>query len=471
MRNTIWNKRIPSLLGIFLLLFGVGVTAYLMRFQTFFSGRAAAGNNPQNLTISNISGSSFTVSYTTTDSVAGTIAYGKDSSLGKIAYDDRDQTSGQSNAYTVHYMTIKSLEPNTKYAFTIISGSDTFQQVNQPYTAQTGPVLKNDPSSQPPLAGTILKINGEKAKQIILYLTGENTQTLSTLTKDDGTYLLPLNAIRQADFKRYAQLMGTTLLKLKFQSSTEASNVLVLANQINPVPAVVLSKDYDFTSNPTPSVLPTPSVSLSPPQFPAFQTDTNTTSVPAILTPKKEESFKDQQPVFSGTAPPGQSITIEIHSQLVINETIKSDAAGKWSFRPKQPLTPGNHTIKIMTRDAAGILRTITQSFVVYAQGSQSINPSVSPIQPSPSPSPSLTPTLSPIPSPTVSPTAAPTIALPTPTIPAAISQVPVPSQTTILTPPPKLEKTGSSVAIISAIFGTIAIGIGVVLFFLTFSV
>jgi len=97
-------------------------------------------------------------------------------------------------------------------------------------------------------------------------------------------------------------------------------------------------------------------------------------------------------------------------------------------------LAPGNHILTILTKGVDGAMQTITQSFTVYAAGSQFTEPSVSPIisvAPTATPTIPVTPPAPASPTPTiviVSPTATPTATI-TPnltlTMAAQLSEIP----------------------------------------------
>lgn len=478
MRGSIWNKRIPSLLGILLLVVGVGITSYLLQFKTIFTSRAAPGNTPQDVRITNITENSFTVSFKTTDIVNASISYGTDQTFGKVALDDRDKQSGNPKPYSLHYITVTGLAENQKYVFSIISGANTYLQEASPYAVTTAKKLAQEPSAQLPLAGTIVTSSNTPAKNTILYVTTPGSEVLSTLTKDDGSYLIPLNAIRNIDLGSYIALNNASILKLLAFDAADISHVTVLASQTNPVPQITLSKDYDFSLNPTTPITPVASSSATTSSdFPSFSSKEVSNGTPEIITPKKQETFTDTKPTFTGTGVANQTVTIEIHSPTVIKDTVKTDAKGMWKYRPSQALAPGEHTITITTKDAKGLLKTITQSFTVYAEGSQSTQPSVSPVQPTATPKPTITPlptaTKAPSPTPTVPvtsatpiPTVAPTIVLSTPTpILTTPTTIPTPTVIRAITP---LPPTGSSSGVILIVFGVVLVGVGMVLFALT---
>lgn len=421
MRNDIWNKRIPTLLGIGIIGIGIIITSLLVRSGVIFISRAGPSQTPTDVRISNIQDSSFTVSYTTEDKVIGSINFGDNKTLGQNALDDRDQQTGSVNPHKIHNITVRGLNPSTKYYFSILSGQNTFLNNNNLFEAYTARAIDQSPSQQTPLSGKIILPNGTIPSEAIIYVTAENAQVISTLVKQDGSYILPLNSLLNKDLNGYFVFQKNTIIKLLAVGDSLKSNVLLSKEQINPIPTITLSNDYDFTVGSS----PTASQSSTSVGFPSFSSQlvssTSAKQNPQIITPKKDESFTDNKPLFKGSALPNEKVQIIIHSDEQIQTEVTSDANGNWTYRPATPLSPGNHTISIVSRDKSGILKTIQQSFVVYASGTQvhqSATPSATPILtfvPTPTSTPILT--ISPAPS------LIPTSTIPTPTkipLPAA---------------------------------------------------
>ncbi|MCL5435214.1 MAG: Ig-like domain-containing protein [Patescibacteria group bacterium] len=414
MKKTFWDKRIPTLLGLLLIVIGVGVTSFLVKQGVIVVGNASPSTNPQNVRITNITDNSFTVSYNTDGEVIGSLNYGKDQNLGQTALDDRDQQTGTLVNHKIHSITVRSLSPVTKYFFSITSGQDKFLNSGTPFEAVTGAVVTSSPSEQKPIVGKVVMPNGQIPNEAIIYITTDNSQVISSLIKSDGNYLIPLNSVRTVDLASYLDFPATSVLKMLFFGDGLSSNVSLSLNQINPVPTVTLSQNYDFTTGTEPIASFSAQIETLPSSSPAVSSG----NTPKIITPKENQSFSDQQPIFTGTGKPNEDVKIEIHSDAQIQTKVKTDANGNWSYRPNVPLSPGQHTISITTKDINGILRTITQTFTVYAAGSQ-VNPVANPptstptplASPTPSPSPSATPTptSSPTPIPTVTPTPMPT--------------------------------------------------------------
>lgn len=434
MKKNLLNKRIPSLLGMLFLVLMVGLVSWFGKNYTQILSKASAGETPKNVQISNITDTSFTVSFVTDDKVMAAIAFGDASSSGQVVFDDRDKTTNTPTAYQAHVISLTNLNPVTKYYFAIQSGSTTFTNNNLPYEVTTAASNLITPSNQPPITGTINLPDGSIPLEALAYVSTDDSQILSVLVKADGSYSLPLSSMLTKDLTANVSLNPDTVLHMTIVNSNSQSQVSLLASRTSAVPLVTLSRNYDFTLNTTlplenpaasGSGTASPSGALSPQAsqsaFPSFDTDVATG--PAILVPQNEEKFVDQQPTFEGTALPNESVDITIASTMDIKTNIQADSSGNWEYRPDTPLDPGEHTITIISKDAQGIMQTIQRSFTVYAEGSQFNEPSVSPVElPSPTASVSASPTPTQIP-----PTPTPTIAV-TPTS----AQPPTPNLTQI---------------------------------------
>lgn len=456
-RHRLLNKRLPTFAGFFVLLAALGITILLSGNAFIFESRATIGSDPKNVEISNISDTSFTISYITDASSVGTINYGTDPSTPNIALDDRDQAASQAANYQMHFITVKDLTPSTKYYYVIDSGSQKLENNGSPFEITTDAPLQNLPTNQPNIAGTVNLSDGSTPTEGIIYLTTQDSAQLAALINPDGTYQIPLNDLRSGTATTSAFLTPDTVIQLQVDTPTQSSTVKLLENQATQVPKIVIPQNYDFTLGTTQPSSGSAQIA-SGSAFPVLTTPAPVSS-PEITTPTDAEAFKDQEPTFEGRALPDTEVDVTIQSQQEINAKLQSDDTGTWQFRPPIMLAPGNHTITIKSVDASGILQTISKNFTVYAAGSQFIEPSVSPVAtPSALPTIAATPTASPTstPSPTLSPTT-----IPTPTVAQKITLTPIPSRT-------PLPKTGSSVLVYGMVATAGAIGIGALLFFLS---
>lgn len=445
----ILNKKFPTLIAIILLMVGVIVTSILVQKRVIIFQQAAPSDAPQNLMITNISDQSYSVIYTTDASVIGTISVTGSDGKSQVVLDDRDQQSGTPKSYNIHSITAKNLSPNATYTFTILSGSTTFLNSDKPFSLTTPDTLSANPSTQIPLSGKILLSDGSMPDEALVVVTSDNGQFLSTLQNAAGLYILPLNTMRTKDLKSYISFSQNTKFQIIALNQNSTSHVIVGISGISPLPPITLSQDYDFTFQTTPLASGAANVN-----FPSLSFSANTiNATPQIITPQNNQSFTDQQPQFKGTAQPNTSVTISIHSDTT-STSVTTDSSGNWTYRPTSPLSVGQHTITITTLDQYGILHTITQNFVVFAQGSQvnqSATPSSTLVPPTPSPTPSLTtiPTLINTPTPTLVPTIASGSSFP-------------------MSPKPSIPPTGSNTIAVAGLAGIATTIIGIVIFVIT---
>lgn len=405
MKQTIWNIRIPTIAALLILLAGIAATSYLVQNRIITLGFASPDTIPENIAITNINNTSFTVSFATKAPTKAYIEYGQSQNLGSIAYDSRDSNGSQQEYYS-HSITIEGLKENSNYVFQIIINDRTILNNNKLFQVKTAPSIAIPPKDQKPILGKALLPDGSSASDALVFLKVEGMQSLSTITKDSGEYLLPTSLARTIDLKDFFFFKDNTPITIQIVRGGLSTEIKTLFTKASEVPIVTLAKNYDFTKD--------------SPIINAVQIDqaTNLLKIPpppglvegsiTIINPQKNETFIDQQPLFQGSAVPNEKVKIIIESDPSISEVI-ADTNGTWRFRPTKSLTPGEHTITIETKDQFGIIKRIKQSFTVFAQGSQiteSATPSATPTLIFTPPPTSLTPAITIIttPSPTPKP-------------------------------------------------------------------
>jgi hypothetical protein len=467
MKKRLWNKRIPSILAFIILAIGIWVTSVLVQTGIIFVGRATPDKTPQNISISNISETSFTVSFTTTEkSLAALSVEGGNSTAPFVVFDDRNK-SGQQTEFFSHIITVSDLIPKTTYSFTILSDGDVFMDGDKKFTVTTGPPISESPPRQNPITGRVLLPDGDPGEDSIVELTIAEGQKITVATKTDGIFIIPTNSIRNSSLDNYLIIPPNQEINITVLRQDLKSTLKTLFSESESIPPITLRRAYDFTA-----VQEEEASTLSS-QLRAPTPETRFGEV-KITVPRASESFVDDRPLFRGTAVANQKIKITIESELITAE-ITSDSNGAWSFRPATPLPPGEHKITIETVDRFGILRSISQTFVIFASGSQvsqSATPSATPtitVVPSiqaPTPTVSIAPPISvtQTPNPTVAPTSAPTT-IPTvsPTIVASVSPTFIPTTAPVITPAPP----GANTSIVLTFISVLLIFAGSTLLFL----
>ncbi|WNN59818.1 Ig-like domain-containing protein [Enterobacter hormaechei] len=79
-------------------------------------------------------------------------------------------------------------------------------------------------------------------------------------------------------------------------------------------------------------------------------------SEPHVGPMQKGETTNDTTPTLSGSAAPGDVVSILDNGKVI--GTVKADSSGKWSFTPDTALADGQHTFTVTATDAAGNART-----------------------------------------------------------------------------------------------------------------
>src|SRR3989344_9318063 len=90
------NKRLPTVLGLLLLIAGIGVGIFLVGTGTFgFLPKASPETTPKRLLVTNLTDSGFTISFITDSSTPGLLKLGTaENKLDQSIQDDRDQLTG-----------------------------------------------------------------------------------------------------------------------------------------------------------------------------------------------------------------------------------------------------------------------------------------------------------------------------------------------------------------------------------------
>ena len=201
--------------------------------------------SPQDVRLTNVRDTQFTVSWVTKGMYAGKINYGETSALGKPAYDDRgERISGR-----VHHVTVKHLNPNTRYYFQIVSGNKIYKNGKEPYTCLTGPTII--PAKCDVAYGRLYKKFNIRHKipygrEAIVYLTLVNKDTSGSAGESTAeSIILDKNSYWSCEL---ANIRETGLARL-FDYS-DAGDMLKIEAETGVYPTAVITMD---TANDSPA--------------------------------------------------------------------------------------------------------------------------------------------------------------------------------------------------------------------------
>jgi hypothetical protein len=259
------GRSLPVFLGFALVIVGTIITLLLVKQGNVFNIGATPSEDPQDLRITNISDGSFTVTYTTNATVLGTLNYSDNSvKLDNVVLDDRDQLNQTVNKYSVHSITVRGLKADSTYFFQINSGDKKFTNGDSPYSVETGGTIQSDPVVQNPITGKVLGEAGKPPTEALVYVKTNGAEDLSTLTKQDGSYTIPLNSLRSQTLDEYYEIPADTIFSIEAKDGNSSAQASTSLQGINPVPPITLSQAYDFSSTQIAASVSNPSSSSFP---------------------------------------------------------------------------------------------------------------------------------------------------------------------------------------------------------------
>lgn len=422
------KKTIPTIVGLLFLIFGLGAGIILVQGRRIFRLGAESTATPKDVRITNISDTSFTVTWTTQNEDTGFVAWGKGKSTSGGV--DEDEIGIPSLTHTT---TINSLEPNTLYSFRINTDGEFFDNNGTNWQVTTGNTI-GDPSQSYLASGTLVTKDGNPVPNALIYINVAGSSPLSTTTSENGSWVVPISIARSVDLTSYVNINPTnSLLEISVNAPPfGVATASVYPVGATPTPPIVISEINDFKKTTTTNDVFIPEAVLD---LPSLSTPSSGFVVPEITKSSNQnitleslsegEVVTSDNPEFFGEGPPGETITITIESEPQTTQ-IEVGGNGIWRWNPPQNLSPGSHKITISWKDANGILQTLTRTFIVQAADGPAFEttPSASTPTPSPTPAPSPTPT----PTPTKTPTPQPTATL-KPTLTPKPTPAPTPSE------------------------------------------
>ncbi|MBN1374422.1 fibronectin type III domain-containing protein [Candidatus Dojkabacteria bacterium] len=189
------TKRTLRTLGISLLvILALGAIVWGLLSVIKFKPGASPATTPQNVKLTDLSDTSVVLSWVTETDTTGYVIYGTTSDLSMFVRDRRDIIAGSLNQYTVHYVVLEDLDPETTYNYKIVSNSVEYGSGDNPYNFSTLPVTDLGLSAPSPLYGTVVNDPG-RAAIVYVFLTdnsGANSATVSSITNEDGGWEVDL---------------------------------------------------------------------------------------------------------------------------------------------------------------------------------------------------------------------------------------------------------------------------------------
>lgn len=298
--HSITKLKIPTLLGLAIIVVGIVAGVYLNFKEQVFLSQAAPDFTAQNIIITNVSDTGATISWQTTSQATAFITFGQNNPGEQTVLDDRDnlQDKAGPKPHFIHYVTLKNLLPKTTYQFKIVSGKFTSDilkfETAQPLTEQ---------GQYTPVIGSVLD-NDTPLEEGILYLSIPEAATQSAQIKASGNFLIPLSSLRTADLSDIYPLAENTVAKITVVSEKGTANLLFrLKANSAPLQPLKLGENIDLTAEtPEPAEAP---LELTPPPAVLNKYDLNSdgkinAADNAIVLQNFGKKFKDKKADLNG---------------------------------------------------------------------------------------------------------------------------------------------------------------------------
>lgn len=388
--------RIPSILGLLVFLLAIFVGIYLVSKPVAFKSKASGDCQPIGLQITNLTHTSFDISFITTAWC-----------LSAVNIDGRTIHNIRStDPQRVHYFQINGLAENTSYTYSVVSGE--LQIDKDDWSVKTA----NKPKSQLPTSnlawGKVLNPDLSPAADTIIYLTIPGAMPLSSFVTSSGNWNISLaNSFtdQMDDWFTPPDNLDEDIIVIS--ADGQVTQVVNTTSNNNPVPDIIIGQDtLNFVdTRPVSGQLTSPDSSQSQLEL-------------TVANPSEGDILSSSTPDIFGTAPIDSIIDIRIETSTSAAGQVTPSPDGSWHWSPTSSLGPGEHTLVVT---ASG--QTIIRKFVVnpFSDGlTFSASDSARPNSPTPTSIPTPPP-------PTVTPTSIPTTA-PTPTIVSLQQPTPTPN-------------------------------------------
>lgn len=419
------ERKIPTIFALFILFISIGGIVVLNQTSHQINSKAQSSSHAEDINISNVFDTSFTVSWFTAIPTTGKIIV-KGNNTSKIFIDDAD-TDNISRPRMTHFITAKNLTENTPHSIQIISGDggcnppNICPNINQK-TANPLAAGNNLPAAR----GSIISKDDKPVNNAIVYLFIGKNPPLSAKTDSIGLWVASLNNLRTPDLLTKPHLADNDIVQIIAKISPEEKAEAVIdiksLRQNLAIPPLQIGKSYnliDLISKK--GLLAGPNVNNTL----GIQTKTENSvngSIDILFPASDGDTTTDTQPRFRGIAPPKGQLILTVNSAPQTAKVI-AGSDGAWSWRPPLVLQPGIHHLGVSGYDDKKKLITLNRRFIILKSGERVLGEATASATLTPTSTPSVSPTmiLVPSPSPTFILLSSPTPSL----IPVITSSIP----------------------------------------------
>lgn len=244
--NIINRFKIPTLLGLTIIVAGISAGVFLVAKDQIFFASATPNLAPQNVTLSNITDSEVTISWQTTQPTVSFVTFSAKGASPETVLDDTDNLKPK--PHSLHYITIKNLQPQSEYSFKIVSGK--FSTEEQSFKTAKFTLTQNGFA---PIRGAVFD-NTTPLENGVAYLSIIGAVVQSSRITSLGNFIIPISLMRQEDLSDIFQPTADEDAKLTIISDKGTATALIkIKPEGQDLPPVRLGQNIDLTTAATAS--------------------------------------------------------------------------------------------------------------------------------------------------------------------------------------------------------------------------
>ncbi len=374
------QKKIPVVLAVFLIVLMVFLTNIIFTQKPKNLKIQADENLLKKIEITNISYNSASILYRTKDKTVSSILYSTDpQKIESVAYDDRDMDKEQKQ-YFNHYVTLKNLKDNTKYYFYIVYDKKIIKKNNLQAFDFSTKLKLNSLNNLKPVFGKVIKKTTNPLVDGLITLKIDDSNILSTRTKETGEWLIPLYYLTKNNTNEFFIPKDNSLALIEILDEDGGlSTIKADFSSISPIKEqIVVGENYDLRIKVEDKVLGEKTKDIMSEEVLLEDGQKNeplNKSAVKIILPKENASLQTRKPLFKGTSYPGSKNKIIINkndkktNMEIVNYEMYSDNKGNWSYSPFFDLNPDNYTFIIFTKDENNKAIKLERNFTVSKSG------------------------------------------------------------------------------------------------------
>lgn len=245
--TNILQKRIPTIFALAIMLISMVGGVALITTNQAVRIQANASLKPKGVTVVNLGATSASVYWVTDQEAIGFIEAGQNQTLLNTFKDDRDIQ--EPKIHRLHFITLDNLDPNTTYYYKIHSGGVVYPE-NGLEQFKTTPDLGQ--TDYLPIIGNIINKDSQPVQEAIISLDIPGAQTVATITKYAGNFILPLSELKTKDLSQKFNLSIPRSSQIQVFNWEQSSQIILDLPQPlpQPLPPIIFGQDLDLTSKP-----------------------------------------------------------------------------------------------------------------------------------------------------------------------------------------------------------------------------